>query len=228
MIVAAIATFKLSLRPRCGMVTHVSAPKDSSRPRASLPIARHTLPDRSASSRATVRPSSCDDVPTTEYPASRTSLNEASSTTATWNTAPADARTTFGFVGSTLPVLNSTPDAPNASADRKMVPRFPGSLTASHHTTQSFAAGVHGRSVRLTIASAGWGDCVSATRSRTPRCNPNTCASVPGNEMPRSLVKISSTSQPAAIASAIRVGPSTTKKPSSKRALRRPMRRRSR
>ncbi|NCZ89530.1 MAG: TPM domain-containing protein, partial [Actinobacteria bacterium] len=55
-----------------------------------------------------------------------------------------------------------------------------------------------------------------------------TSASVPGNAIPLSFVKISSISHPAEMASAMSVGPSITKEPSSKRALRRPMRRRSR
>jgi hypothetical protein len=40
---------------------------------------------------------------------------------------PADARTAFGFHTFTVPGKQMTPLAPKASADRRIVPRFPGS-----------------------------------------------------------------------------------------------------
>ena len=44
-------------------------------------------------------------------------------------TEPAEARTTLGLNGLTVPSPKTTPPAPKASADRSIVPRFPGSCT---------------------------------------------------------------------------------------------------
>ncbi len=50
---------------------------------------------------------------------------------------PADARKAFGDQGSALPRVLTTPVAPNASADRTIVPTFPGSCTAAITTTST-------------------------------------------------------------------------------------------
>jgi hypothetical protein len=50
--------------------------------------------------------------------------------------APADARTTFGLKASTVPLVRITALAPAASADRRIVPRLPGSEILSATTTQ--------------------------------------------------------------------------------------------
>ena len=60
-------------------------------------------------------------------------------TTGTWNSAPADARTTFGLNGSTEPGVSTTASAPAASAERMIVPRLPGSARRSATTTKSAA-----------------------------------------------------------------------------------------
>ena len=44
-------------------------------------------------------------------------------------TEPAEARTTLGLNGLTVPSPRTTPPAPKASAERRIVPRFPGSCT---------------------------------------------------------------------------------------------------
>ena len=50
------------------------------------------------------------------------------------NTLPADARTALGFQALTVPGRHTTPSAPKASADRTIVPRFPGSCSPAKTT----------------------------------------------------------------------------------------------
>lgn len=52
-----------------------------------------------------------------------------------WNNDPTDARTVFGFHGSTEPEVRITPSAPKASAQRITVPAFPGSRTCAQITS---------------------------------------------------------------------------------------------
>ncbi len=60
--------------------------------------------------------------------------------TGTWNTAPADARTTLGLNTSTVPSSTTTRAAPAASATRRIVPRLPGSPTPAATTAQPVTA----------------------------------------------------------------------------------------
>jgi hypothetical protein len=56
------------------------------------------------------------------------------------NIAPADARTTFGLKASTVPLVSITALAPAASAERRIVPKLPGSEILSATTTQASPA----------------------------------------------------------------------------------------
>ena len=56
-------------------------------------------------------------------------------TTGTWNSDPAEDRTVFGLVGSTVPSQHTTAPTPEASAVRIIVPAFPGSRTSTHTMT---------------------------------------------------------------------------------------------
>ena len=95
-----------------------------------------------------------------------------------WKTEPADARTVFGLVGSTVPSQHTTASTPEASAERITVPALPGSRTSAHTTTiddedatSSMEAGT-----KPTTASTGWGLTVSAIRSMTPGARSKTRA----------------------------------------------------
>jgi len=135
----------------------------------------------------------------------------------------------LGLNASTVPGVRTTADAPAASAERKMVPRFPGSEMPSATTTHSAVLIESMPNVRRrTIAITGCGEVVEATRSRTPFSRMCTGVSLPNTAVPSGATNCSSTCQPALIASAISVGPSTTKQPSSIRSLRRLASRRSR
>ena len=94
----------------------------------------------------------CDDVPTSRSPACRTDARSVA-TTGTWNSAPADARTTFGLSTSTVPGVTTTTSTPAASAERRIVPRLPGSPTRSATTTKS--AALEHRRVRRRHADDG-------------------------------------------------------------------------
>jgi hypothetical protein len=63
----------------------------------------------------------------------------SASTTGTRSDEPAAERTALGFHGSTVPGSAQTSDAPNASALRTIVPKLPGSCTASSSTTRAYA-----------------------------------------------------------------------------------------
>ena len=80
-------------------------------------------------------------------PAARTSAT-VGRTTGTWNSAPADARTTFGFVQSTVPGVTTSASTPAASAERRIVPRLPGSASRSATTTNAARS-------RTSVATAG-------------------------------------------------------------------------
>ena len=75
------------------------------------------------------------------------------------NTDPAEARTTFELNGLTVPSPSKTPAAPNASADRRMVPRFPGSCTP--------AIATRGPAVRPVKTSAAV-NVLQRTKAATP------------------------------------------------------------
>ena len=59
-----------------------------------------------------------------------TTCSHSASTTGRWNEDPALDRTTFGSHGSTQEPVSTTASPPNASAERIMLPRFPGSRTS--------------------------------------------------------------------------------------------------
>ena len=107
--------------------------------------------------------------------ASSTASGAPPATTGTWNNDPADDRTVFGLVGSTLPSQHTTAPTPVASAVRIIVPTLPGSRTSTHTTIidvplMSSSAAV----AKPTTASTGCGVTVSATRSITPGARSNT------------------------------------------------------
>src|SRR5207244_13203010 len=56
-------------------------------------------------------------------------------TTGTWNSDPAAARTVLGLYTSTEAGESTTPSDPLASAERRIVPAFPGSRTSTNTAT---------------------------------------------------------------------------------------------
>ena len=151
-------------------------------------------------------------------------------TTGTWSTEPAEARTVFGLKGSTVPSQHTTPSAPAASATRMTAPALPGSRTSTH-TTTNVAPGQlveGGRRASRTTASTGWGVTVSATRSSTPGPRSKTRAPAPWRARARpttsgsrhgagASTKTASTAAPASSAPARSLTPSTTNAPSDRR-----------
>src|SRR5437763_10313125 len=173
---AAIPRLSDSARPGMGIVTRASTRSrtPSGSPWASLPNTRASGRHRStrsgrsppwATAAMRIRPRS----PSTPS----TSCGSQPSTTGTWKSAPAEARTVFGFVTSTEPWQKTTPWAPAASALRIRVPPLPGSRTSIPTTTRpasppraTTSASAGGR--RRATASTGCGVTVPATRSRPP------------------------------------------------------------
>ena len=96
-----------------------------------------------------------------------TTSSIVASTTGTWNSAPADARTTFGLYGSTLPGVSTTRSAPAASAERRIVPRLPGSRDAVEHHDER-CSGEQVRRPGRGRASARWRSGSAASRSMRP------------------------------------------------------------
>ena len=99
-------------------------------------------------------------------------MTEAASpptTTGVWKIDPAEARTVFGLVGSTVPSQHTTASTPAASAVRIMVPALPGSRTSTHTTTIDASLSSSRRAgTNPTTATTGWGVTVSEIRSMTP------------------------------------------------------------
>ena len=90
-------------------------------------------------------------------------------TTGMWKMDPAEARTVFGLVGSTVPSQHTTASTPEASAVRIMVPAFPGSRTSTQTTTNEASCNsARAAGTNPTTATTGWGLTVSAMRSMTP------------------------------------------------------------
>ncbi len=110
------------------------------------------------------------DGPSTRRPNARSSPSSTWSTTGTRNRAPAEARTTFGLVTSTVSGASTTASAPAASAVRSTVPRLPGSLRPAAATTKRAPLQHHaiGGAVAHDGEAAAGGVCVVATRSSTP------------------------------------------------------------
>ena len=131
--VAAMATLRLSARPGCGMVTRPSTAQsrrqavrlvaEYQRARAARAAPRRRGRPPWRRHRGAARPT---------RPARR---GRTSTTTGTWNSAPAEARTTFGLKTSTEPTVSTTASAPAASAERRMVPTLPGSARPAATTT---------------------------------------------------------------------------------------------
>ncbi len=142
-------------------------------------------------------------------------------TTGTWKSEPAEARTVFGLVGSTVPSQHTTAPTPEASAVRIIVPALPGSRTSTHTMTivMSFTS-ASSAGENPTTASTGWGVTVSATRSitpgarsktRTPASNTrSTTAATDGLVRPSGATKTDSMGIPASRATARSSAPSTT------------------
>ena len=143
------------------------------------------------------------------------------------NSAPADARTTLGLNGSTEPAVSTTPSTPAASAERRIVPRLPGSAIRSATTTRSAAARSSAGGGMRTTARTGCGDSVEATPLDHPGAELERAADPVTGSVP-TATNSASISHPASTASTTSWRPSTTNAPSSERELRRPSRRRSR
>ena len=127
----------------------------SADPWASLPMTMAMGPTRSASCGACPR---CDEVPTSASPAAATSSSVRRRRPGTWNSAPAEARTTFGLNTSTEPGVTITASTPAASAERRIVPTLPGSARRSATTTKAAAPSVSGdrRPAARRPRTAGW------------------------------------------------------------------------
>src|SRR5581483_8022652 len=229
-------------RPGIGMVTAPSTPARTSagRPWASLPNTSATGRHRStrsgrsppwATAAMRIRPRS----PSTPS----TSCGSQPSTTGTWKSAPADARTVFGLVTSTEPWQKTTPWAPAASALRISVPPLPGSRTSIPTTSRAgspapptTSPSTGGR--RRATASTGWGVTVPATRSSTPGARrwtriPRRAARSSRSGQPASAsgaTNSASMSAPPSRAASRTLTPSTTNAPSDRRAERWARRRR--
>jgi len=99
------------------------------KPAPSLPTKMASGPENLAWSRDVPL---CDAVATRRSPRSFIRPRASDSfvlATGSRNTEPAEARTTLGLKGLTVPSPSTTPPAPKASAERKIVPRLPGSCT---------------------------------------------------------------------------------------------------
>ena len=142
-------------------------------------------PDQSASSWGCPR---CDEVPISASPAAATSPSVAS-TTGTWNSAPAEARTTFGLNTSTEPGVTTTASTPAASAERRIVPTLPGSASAVGDDDE--AGGVErarAGSGLATSANRPVGRSVAVMRSATP--GPSRWAGVPAHGVDAGRVEL--------------------------------------
>ena len=148
-----------------------------------------------------------------------------------WNSDPAEARTVFGLVGSTVPWQQTTASTPAASAVRIMVPTLPGSRTSMQTTTIPPPPGRPGRpAAKATTATTGCGVTVSVTRPMTPGARSktrapeakarSTTALTAGLVRPSGATYTDSTGTPAAKAAASSSAPSTTTTPSEVRRLR--------
>src|SRR5206468_7557907 len=160
-MLAAIPAFSDSTLEECGMTTTSSISDIRSRgsPPPSLPMKMASWPVSFALER--VMPL-CDEVAISRRSCVRIAPSIASSfvrAMGTRNTDPADARTSLELKGLTVPSPSSTPAAPKASAERRIVPRLPGSCTP--------AIASSGPACALAITSSG--ECsFQRTRAATP------------------------------------------------------------
>ena len=171
---AAMATLRLSARPTCGMVTVPSTGTPAGIPWASLPEhQRRRGGSRAASSYGT--PPVRRRGPAAARRAREASAGATSTTTGTWNSAPAEARTTLGLNGSTVP--SSEHDAERRPRPRRPAGSCrgcPGRPRPAATTTEPVTADASGTSHRRAIASTGCGVTVEATRSSTPGASSRT------------------------------------------------------
>ena len=110
-------------------ISVISASRSRGSPAPSLPMKMASGPVSVAWSRGVPL---CDEVAISRRPSSRIWSRIPGSFACTMGsrkTDPAEARTTLELNGLTVPSPSSTPPAPKASAERKIVPRFPGSCT---------------------------------------------------------------------------------------------------
>src|SRR5512132_491166 len=184
--VAAAARFSDSARPACGTRTVASASRTTScgDPCASFPNTNATGPPRSSPYRFS-EPSTS--IAKMRKPAPRkdpiASAVWTPRTTGRWKSDPADARTVLGLYTSTDEAVNTTADAPAASADRMTVPAFPGSRTSCRTVThEGSPCGTADRSTSRYGATPTipWGVTVEVSFPRTswltwltstPRCD---------------------------------------------------------
>ena len=136
-MLAAIPAFSDSTFAECGMITTWSISDIRSRdsPPPSLPMKMTSGPASLASGRATPL---CDEVAISRRPCARIAPSIGCSFVRAMgrrNTDPADARTSLELKRLTVPSPSSTPAAPKASAERRIVPRFPGSCTPAMAST---------------------------------------------------------------------------------------------
>ena len=139
MIDVATPALRDSTRGDWGIATISSACVSTSlgSPAPSLPISKATGPRRSASARDVPL---CDEVASTLTPRDLSSCNALANSifsVGTRNSDPADARTAFQFHGLTVRSPSNRPVAPNASAERAIVPRFPGSCRPAITTSSA-------------------------------------------------------------------------------------------
>ena len=137
---------------------------------------------------------------------------------------PAEARIDFGFQPLTVPGNDMTPSAPNASAERMMVPRFPGSWmpasTAISATAFRRAKARGPRSSRATqrvqrrAAGIGWPGRSRAVHAASAEFRfPAELAAVPAGCSNPCATKTQVISKPALSASSMRFGPSIPARP---------------
>ena len=131
----ATATFSESTPAASGTETLAAGPSSGGVPPTSLPTTSTQSRRLAASTRSTGTPA---ESAWRKLTASVLSVAGAppfpprgAATSGTWNTPPADARTTLAFQGSTVPAPITTPSSPNPHAERISVPRLPGIRTAA-------------------------------------------------------------------------------------------------
>ena len=135
-------------------------------------------------------------------------------------TDPAEDRTTLPLNGSTVRGLVTTPAPATALTVRMIVPRFPGSLTSSAHTIGPGRPHTSLREDRgcRQIAMRPWGVSVSHTAAHT-ESDITTSGVTLTRDIPAAVAHTSS-HIPAVIAAATPSGPSTRKRPDSRRPAR--------
>ena len=168
-----MAAFRLSTGPGQEIVIAPSAWRAicSGTPLPSLPMRRAAGPAMSTRSAGCAARAVVEKIFT---PASRRRWRHSFSPAAssgTRKTLPAEARTAFGFHALTVPGRLTTPVAPKASAERRIVPRLPGSCRpASTTTSGAVSCGppskcAHVQSGGSTSAAIGCGVSVASAES---------------------------------------------------------------